>query len=91
MGHELRDLKDLIFNSIDDHIHVIDFDFNITWANKKAWEGVINNNWSGSSKCYEIWQNYSAPCPNCPLEHIKTKTQPVEQKITNRDNQVIEI
>ena len=65
---------DLIFNNITDIIILCDLDYTITKSNRAANVILGYGDSIVGSKCYKLFQNLDAPCPNCPLDStIKSK------------------
>lgn len=67
---------ELIFDSIADYIILLDKDFHIINANKKAREDLKIKNFNSikTQKCFEITQKLTDRCPGCQVkELIKTK------------------
>jgi len=60
--------KDLILNSTAEMIVYYDTDLKIIWANRAAAEPVdMHPDDLAGRRCYEIWRQQSAPCPDCPV------------------------
>lgn len=61
--------KDVILNSINDMIAFYGApNLEICWANKTSAQSIGKTvDEIIGLHCYEIWQNSSSPCPNCPV------------------------
>lgn len=84
--HRLNKERELVLSSISELVVYYDCNMKIKWANMSAInsydffpEQLVGHH------CYEVWQNTSNPCPECPvLKSIETNA-PQKGEITTPD------
>jgi len=78
--------KDVILNSLVEHVIYEDTEMKILWPNQAACEsaGMAREELVGRH-CYEIWQQRSEPCPDCPVVKAMEMGQPQEMEKTTPD------
>ncbi|MDW7740452.1 MAG: ATP-binding protein [Bacillota bacterium] len=61
--------KATVLNSLEEQVLYLDPQFRIIWANPAATRthNMELDEFLGR-KCYEVWHDYSKPCPYCPVE-----------------------
>lgn|GEM_PF-1084675 len=61
--------KNLILDSILEHVVFYNADFTIQWANKAAADslGLKPSDLAGK-RCYELWHGKGEPCQDCPVQ-----------------------
>ena len=78
--------KEAILNSLLEHVVHQDTKMNILWANRAACESVnLTHEELLGRSCYEIWQQRSDPCPDCPVKKAIETCQPQEIEKTTPD------
>ncbi len=80
--------KELILDSLAEHVIYEDINMKILWANKAAYESVnMTREELMGRYCYEIWPKRSKSCPDCPIiKAMKTKKPQEVKKITPDGN-----
>ena len=81
--------KEIILDSLTDHVIYEDKEMKILWANKSACKSVdLTREELVGRYCYEIWPQRSDPCPDCPvIKAMKTK-KPQEIKKSTPDGRI---
>ena len=81
--------KETILDSLVEHVVHQDVELRILWANRAACESVgLTQRELQGRHCYEIWEERSEPCTDCPvLKAMKTK-RPREIKKTTQDGRI---
>ena len=76
--------KEIILDSLVEHVIYENKDMKILWANKAAYESVdLTRKEMVGCYCYEIWPKRSEPCPDCPvIKAMKTKKPHEIKKVT---------
>ena len=78
-----------ILDSLTEHIVYHDTEHKVLWANRAAGESVdLAPEKLVGRYCYEVWQQRTKPCPNCPVEKAIESGQPQETEITTPDGRV---
>jgi len=73
--------KELILNSLVEHVIYQDTELRILWANRAASESVnLTQEELVGRFCYEIWSQRSQPCSNCPVLRAMKTGQPEEKE-----------
>lgn len=64
-------------------------DHRVIWMNQRGLKilGLSPREIEGAL-CFEIWQNRSIPCPNCPLNEVVRSGQTKEVELTTADSRV---
>ena len=76
---EFEQEKELILNSLVEHVIYQDTEMRILWANRAACESAnLTREQLLGRFCYEIWPKRSEPCPDCPLRKAMKTGQPEE-------------
>jgi len=71
--------KEIILNSLVEHVIHQDTEMRVLWANRAACESVnLTREQLSGRFCYEIWPGRSHPCPDCPLKKAMETGQPEE-------------
>ena len=71
--------KEIILNSLVEHVVHQDTEMRVLWANRAACESVnLTREQLFGRFCYEIWPGRSDPCPDCPLKKAIQTGQPEE-------------
>jgi len=81
----------LLFDSILDIIYVIDQDFTIILANRKAAE-LHHSTFKAmiGQRCYRYFGNSNEPCPGCPaVLTFESKKMEMMERATDRENYLI--
>jgi PAS domain S-box-containing protein len=66
--------KELIINNLAEQVTFMDLDMNILWTNSKALENLnLSTNDRLEGKCYEVYNQLSEPCPDCPIIDVFNK------------------
>ncbi|MBN2554807.1 MAG: PAS domain S-box protein [Anaerolineales bacterium] len=74
--------KEIILDSLVEHVIYSNLDLEILWLNRAAQESVGRSREELIGKhCYEIWAMRDSPCPDCPVE-MAMKTGAVSEKET---------
>jgi len=78
--------KEIILNSLVEHVIHEDTDMKILWANQAACDsaGMKREEMAGRH-CYEIWPGRSEPCTDCPVTKAIETGQPRETEKTTPD------
>jgi len=74
--------KEIILDSLVEHVIYEDTEMKIAWANQAACESVgLTGDELIGRHCYAVWPKRSQPCPDCPvLKAMKTgKPQEIEK------------
>ncbi|MGD9244918.1 MAG: PAS domain S-box protein [Desulfobacterales bacterium] len=81
---ESKQEKELILNSMVEHVIHQDTEMRILWANRAACESVnLTPEEIVGRFCYEIWSQRSQPCSDCPvLKAMKTGHTEEKEKYT---------
>jgi PAS domain S-box-containing protein len=76
--------KEIILDSLVEHVIYEDKNMKILWANKAACESAdLTRDELVGRYCYEIWPKRSEPCPDCPvMKAMKTKNLQEVEKST---------
>jgi len=82
----LENEKEVFLDSISEHVVYQDLDSRVLWVNRAAADsaGQTPKDLVGRF-CYEIWQQRSTPCPNCPVVKAKETGKPQEKEMTTPD------
>ena len=66
--------KELIINNLAEQVTFMDLDMNIIWTNSKALENLyLSTDVHLEGKCYEVYNQLSEPCPECPIIDVFEK------------------
>lgn len=78
--------KAIILNSMAEHVVYQDKEMKVLWANRAAGQSVgrAPEELVGH-RCYEIWQERSEPCPNCPIVEAVRTGGPHQAQMTTAD------
>ncbi|MFO7890359.1 MAG: PAS domain S-box protein [bacterium] len=76
--------KEIILNSLVEHVVYHDKEMKIKWTNQPACESVDSTREELTGRyCYEIWHQRTELCPNCPvIKAMKTKKVQEAEKST---------
>ena len=67
-----KELWEQTFNSIDEIVAIMDTEQHIVMANEAMQRSVhMTREELGRKRCFEVFQNRTSPCPNCPV--LKTR------------------
>jgi PAS domain S-box-containing protein len=81
--------KAIILNSLDELVSFQDRELRVIWANRAAAESVgLDKSQIHGQHCYEIWQQRSAPCENCPVLVAMKTGSTQEHEMTTPDGRV---
>jgi two-component system, NtrC family, sensor kinase len=80
------------FRAVTDAIFLVDTDYNILQHNSHLpaelatyWEGVESN------KCFARLKRRDAPCPDCPIQEIRTTGEPVFRRVQTESGLVLDL
>jgi len=86
---EVEQEKTAILNSMAEHVVYHDRQMKVLWANKAAAESVgLTPDRLVGRPCYEIWQERSEPCANCPVAEAIRTGEPHRAEMTSTDGRV---
>ncbi len=78
--------KDIILNSLVEHVIHEDTSMRILWANQAACKSAgLEHEELVGHHCYEIWPKRSTPCSDCPVIKAMKTGQPQEVEKTTSD------
>ena len=81
--------KATILNSLSEHVLYQDAEMRIIWANRAAGESVgLTPDELVGRHCYEIWQQRSEPCVDCPVAKARETGQTQEGEMTTPDGRI---
>jgi PAS domain S-box-containing protein len=81
--------KALILESISEHVVYQDKDCRIIWTNRAAGQSVsLTPDQLVGRFCYEVWQQRSEPCVDCPVVKALETGKPEEGEMTTPDGRV---
>ena len=68
------------FKAVTDPIFLVDIEYNVLRHNDRL-TPEISHHWQQAmdNKCFARLHGRSAPCPNCPIEEIKSNGQPLQR------------
>ncbi|MBC8274159.1 MAG: PAS domain S-box protein, partial [Chloroflexi bacterium] len=78
--------KSIILTAMSEHVVYQDLEHRVLWANRAAAEsvGLASEDLVGRY-CYEIWQQRSLPCENCPVAKARETGMPQENETSSPD------
>ena len=81
--------KEIILDSLLEHLVLQDTGHKVLWANKAASVtfGLPLEKFVGRN-CYEIWARSDKPCAGCPVERAHETCRPQEMEMTTPDGRV---
>jgi PAS domain S-box-containing protein len=86
---EFEQEKEIILNSLVEHVIYQDTEMRILWANRAACESVnLTQEQLLGRFCYEIWPQRNDPCPDCPLRKAMKTGQSEEIEKYTPDGRV---
>ncbi|MEJ2366286.1 MAG: PAS domain S-box protein, partial [Deltaproteobacteria bacterium] len=78
--------KQIILDSLVEHVVYHDVEFRVLWANKAACHSVgMTREELLGRHCYEIWAKRSDPCEDCPVKWANETGQPQALEKTTPD------
>jgi len=81
--------KAIILNSLDELVTFQDKELRVIWTNRAASESVgLNKAQIQGRHCYEVWQQRSSPCENCPVMVVMKTGATQEHEMTTPDGRV---
>ncbi|MHA1728495.1 MAG: PAS domain-containing hybrid sensor histidine kinase/response regulator [Promethearchaeota archaeon] len=87
-----RELNIILESITDNVIYYNDSGLKIVWANKAAAESVnILQDQMIGKYCYELWQQITEPCENCPILKAFKTGQPEQNEHKTHDERVWDV
>lgn len=81
--------KALILDNMLERVVYHDLEMSIIWANKSAGDSVgLTPEQLTGLYCYQVWQQQSSPCSECPLIEVLSSGEPREGEVTSPDGRV---
>jgi len=78
--------KEIILNSLVEHVVLQDTEMKIIWANRAACESAnLTIEEIVGRHCYEIWPQQSEPCSGCPVMKAMKTDQPQAKETSTPD------
>lgn len=78
--------RDLILNSLEEHVVYHDKDMKILYANKSASDSVnLSSEELVGKNCYELWQKRESICENCPVKRALETGKVEEGEVISPD------
>ncbi|PMQ01239.1 MAG: histidine kinase [Dictyoglomus sp. NZ13-RE01] len=82
-------LKDIILDSIKEHVILYDKDMNILYANKSAGDSLnLPKEELINKKCYNLWHKRESICENCPVKKAMDTKMPQEAEIKTPNGRI---
>jgi PAS domain S-box-containing protein len=86
MPEEAEKMANVLLDALSEYVLFVDPQMHIRWANRAATESAgLDLEAISGRRCYEIWHERTAICPDCPIAKVLESGLPHEGEITSTE------